>query len=193
MSPLSREETKKVEEHEHPLLAASGKVFMVNFTGDGDCAYSSVIASFKHAHCTDPGCFSEENYLRDLVVKNKTVALSIQKLRNRITEHGTQILYLNKGYSEADALAIFNSGLREEAEGNNYGGIMVINCLAHALDFPAVICDEIGGSKHYLRVDESELPFINVVRLNLLAGSKGEHTPLCSHPTVSRLKKEMKN
>ena len=33
MSPLSREETKKVEEHEHPLLATSGKVFMVNVTG----------------------------------------------------------------------------------------------------------------------------------------------------------------
>ena len=61
-SPLSHEE-KKVEEHEHPLLAASRKVFMISVTGDGDCAYSSVIASLKHTHRTDPGCASKEKYL----------------------------------------------------------------------------------------------------------------------------------
>ena len=56
-SRLAKEEKMKAEEHEHPLLASSGKVFMVNVTDDGNCAYSSVIVSLKHARCTQPGCF----------------------------------------------------------------------------------------------------------------------------------------
>ena len=56
-SCLSKEEKTKAEEHEHPLLASSGKGFMVNVTGDGNCAYSSAIASLKHARRTQPGQF----------------------------------------------------------------------------------------------------------------------------------------
>ena len=37
------------------------------------------------------------------------------------------------------------------------------------------------------------MPLINLVRLNLVADSKEEHKPLCSHPIVLRLKKEMNN
>ena len=59
--PLSRQEKSKVEEHKHPLLAASGKVFMVNVAGDGNYAYSSVIASLKHARRTDHGRFNNKN------------------------------------------------------------------------------------------------------------------------------------
>ena len=74
--------------------------------------------------------------------------------------------------------------------GGNCSGLMALDCLAHELDFRAVIYDEIGGLAHYLRVTESKLPLVNLVCLNLVAGSKGEHRPLCSHPTVLRLKEK---
>ena len=37
---------------------------MANVTGDGDCAYSSVIASLKHARRTDPGRFNKKIVVR---------------------------------------------------------------------------------------------------------------------------------
>ena len=108
----------------------------------------------------------------------------IEHLRNLITEHGASYLQVNKGYSRGNTLFIFDSGLREEAEGNNYAGIMAIDCLAHELDFRAVIHDEIGGRNEHLRMNESGVPLIHLVCLSLVAVSKEEHKPVCSHPTV---------
>ena len=110
------------------------------------------------------------------MVKEKDVALIIQKLRDLITQHGASYLQINRGYTRDDALVLFNSGLREETEGNTYGGIVAIDCLAHELDIFAVIHDEIGGRNEHLRMNESGMPLIHLVRLNLVAGSKEEHT-----------------
>ena len=117
--------------------------------------------------------------------KEKDVALSIQKLRDLITQHGASYLQVNKGYSRGDALVFFNinSSLREEAKGNNYSVIMAIDCLAHELNFCAVIHNEIGGRNEHLRMNESGIPLIHLVCLNLVAGSKDKHKPVCSHPT----------
>ena len=77
------------------------------------------------------------------MANEKDVALSIQKLSDLVTQHVASYLQVNRGYRKDDALVLFNSVLREEAEGNNYGGIMAIDCLAHELDFCVVIHDEI--------------------------------------------------
>ena len=105
-------------------------------------------------------------------------------MRDLITQHEASYLQVNRGYRRDDALVLFNSGLREEAEGNNHGGIMAIDCLAHELDFRAVIHDEIGGRNEHLRMNESGVPLIHLVCLSLVAVSKEEHKPVCSHPTV---------
>ena len=126
----------------------------------------------------------QQKILPRLVVKERAVVFNIQKLRNLITKHGARYLQVDKGYGRDNALLIFDSGLREEAKCNNYGGIMAIDCLAHELEFRAVIHDEIGGTNQYIRMDKSELPLINLVCLNLVTGSQGNTglfvlTPLC--------------
>ena len=122
------------------------------------------------------------------MVKQEDVNKSILNLRDCIIENGTAHLHQRKGYDEENAKAVFIYSLSQEAEGSNYGGLVALDCLAHELDFRAIIYDEIGGSAHYLRLDELKLPLINLVRLNLVAGSMAEHKPLCSHPTVLKLK-----
>ena len=68
---------------------------------------------------------------------------------------------------------------------------MALDCLTHELDFCADICMRyVGGLVHYLRVTESKLPLVNLVCLNLAAGSKEEHSPFCSHSTVLGPKKD---
>ena len=156
---------------------------MVNVTGDGNCTYLSVISSLKYARRTQPGCFKGTNYLRYFVANEKDVALSIQKLRNLITQHGASYLQVKRGCSRDSAYLIVDSGLRERAEGNNYAGTMAIDCLAHELNFCAVIHNEIGGRNEHLRMNESGIPLIHLVCLNLVAGSKDKHKPVCSHPT----------
>ena len=187
-SPPSCKEKQTVEDHEHRLLPVCQKHYMVHVPGNGHCAYASVIAGLKHAHHTDPNCFQGKNSLRDKVVKQEDVNKSIFNLRDCIIKKGTTHLHQRKGFSEENAKAVFIYSLSPEAEGSNYGGLAALDCLAHELDFCANIYDEIGCSAHSLRPDELKLPLINLVRLNLVAGSMAEHKPLCSHPTVMKLK-----
>jgi hypothetical protein len=156
--------------------------------GRWTACYKSVIADLKHAHHTDPNCFRENNDLRDEVVEQESVNESIFKFRDCITKNGAAYLQQRKGYNEDDAKALFIYSLSLESEGSNYGGLSALDCLAHELDFRAIIYDEIGDSAHFLRLDESKLPLINLVHLNLVAGSMAEHKPLCSRPTVLKLK-----
>ena len=76
------------------------------------------------------------------MAKQKDVYQSIHKLLNHIMMNGTSYLHQKKGYSAENTHALFIYCLREEAEGSNYDGLMALGCLAHELDFRAVIYDE---------------------------------------------------